>query len=201
MTIETATLPAAGSKVLVDRIAPDKLAQILKLAIGAEGVLALIAAGAGNVDAGTLRMTLANNDPAVTSLTSLVSSVATEDTLALAAAALEVLKTQAESGEPVPVVGEAPSWQYIPASSTDTSAGNVNDLLDSLLVIPATKSPGAVSIEDGAGTNRTLFAGGADSVTTLIPFPIDMRNIAAGTAWEVTTGADVAVIAFYRARA
>lgn len=104
------------------------------------------------------------------------------------------------SASPTVVAQEAPSWVHIAASSTDTAGGNANDLLDSLLVIPATTSPGAVSFEDGAGTNYTLFAGGASSVSTLIPFPIDMRNIAAGTGWEITTGANVTVIAFYRAR-
>ena len=73
MAIETATLPAAGSKVLVDRISPDKLAQIIKLAIGSEGALALISGGGGNVDPGTVRVTLGADDPAVTALTSLVS--------------------------------------------------------------------------------------------------------------------------------
>lgn len=106
-----------------------------------------------------------------------------------------------EDDAPAVVSEEATSWVYISASSTDTAVGNANDQLDSILVIPATKSPGAVSIEDGDGTNRTLFSGGDDSVSTLIPFPIDMRNIAAGTAWEITTGANVAVIAFYRQRA
>ena len=113
---------------------------------------------------------------------------------------LKAIATAANATAPTIVVQEAPSWVYIPASFTDTAGGNANDLLDCLLVIPATTSPGAVSIEDGAGTNYTLFAGGATSVSTLIPFPIDMRNIAAGTGWEITTGANVAVIAFYRPR-
>lgn len=115
-------------------------------------------------------------------------------------ASLKAIATAAIATAPTIVVQEAPSWVYIPASSTDTAGGNANDLLDCLLVIPATTSPGAVSIEDGAGTNYTLFAGGATSVSTLIPFPIDMRNIQATTAWEITTGANVAVIAFYRPR-
>lgn len=116
------------------------------------------------------------------------------------AAGIRAIATAAIATAPTIVVQEAPSWVHIPESSTDTAGGNANDLLDCLLVIPATTSPGAVSIEDGAGTNYTLFAGGATSVSTLIPFPIDMRNIQATTAWEITTGANVAVIAFYRPR-
>ena len=116
------------------------------------------------------------------------------------AAGIRAIATTALSTAPTIVTDEAPSWIYIAAGSTDTAAGNANDLLDSILVIPVTKSPGLVSMEDGAGTNRTLFAGGTDSVSTLIPFPIDLRNVAAGTAWEITTGSDVAVIVFYRPR-
>lgn len=114
------------------------------------------------------------------------------------AAGIRAIALAAIATAPAIVVQEAPSWVYIPASQTGTAGGNANDLLDCLLVIPATTSPGAVRIEDGAGTNYTLFAGGTDSVSTLIPFPIDMRNIPATTAWKITTGANMAAIAFYR---
>lgn len=125
---------------------------------------------------------------------------ATNTALGLANTSLDNIEASTSSAAPTIVTAEASSWQYIAASATDTAAGNAADLLDSLLVVPTSKSPGAVSFEDGAGTNYTLFAGGADSLTTLIPFPIDMRNIVAGTAWEITTGTGLAVFAFYRQR-
>jgi len=89
MAIETATLPAAGSKVLVDRMSPDRLAQIIKLAIGSEGVLALISGGGGNVDPGTVRITLAGDDAAVLALQGIAASGATEETLSEVKVALE----------------------------------------------------------------------------------------------------------------
>lgn len=263
MAIETAALPAAGAKILVDRISPDRLAQVIKLALGAEGALTLVASGAGDVDDGTIRITLAGNDAGVAAIVGAIEGItidppaggateAKQDTLntavgvradtaatsdtgtfslialikrglekftatvtalgAIADAAwtsgngsvislLKAIATASTGTAPAIVTEEATSYLYIPANSTDTAAGNANDQLDSILVVPATASPGAVSFEDGTGTNRTLFAGGTDSLTTLIPFPIDMRNIAAGTAWEITTGADVAVFVFYRPRA
>lgn len=90
-------------------------------------------------------------------------------------------------------------FETVAASQTDQmlgATGAAGDRLAGLLVIPATTSPGAVSIEYGA-TNISVFAGGAGSVTSLIPFFVPLMNIAAPSGgWEITTGADVSVIAF-----
>lgn len=82
----------------------------------------------------------------------------------------------------------------------DTVAGTIagtgarEDILESLLIIPATTSPGAVAILDGT-TSINVFPGGAGSVLTLIPFlvPIGARSI--NGPWSVTTGANVSVVA------
>lgn len=89
-------------------------------------------------------------------------------------------------------------FETVAASQTDQplgGAGAVGDYLDGLLVVPATTSPGAVSIEYGA-TNITVFAGGASSVLTLHPFfiPIGLNTPSDG-GWEITTGANVSIIA------
>jgi outer membrane murein-binding lipoprotein Lpp len=89
-------------------------------------------------------------------------------------------------------------YETVAASQTDQMMGPTGasgDYLSHLLVIPATTSPGAVSIEDGA-TNTTVFTGGASSVSNLVPFviPIGAKSTAGG--WEITTGANVSVIAF-----
>jgi hypothetical protein len=70
----------------------------------------------------------------------------------------------------------------------------VGDYLKFLLVVPATTSPGAVTILDNA-TSITVFAGGASSVSNLVPFPIPVEALSVSGAWKVTTGADVSVIA------
>lgn len=89
-------------------------------------------------------------------------------------------------------------FETVAASSTDQvlgATGAVGDYLDGLLVVPASTSPGAVSIEYGS-TNIIVFAGGASSVLTLHPFfiPIGLHTPSGG-GWEITTGADVSVIA------
>jgi hypothetical protein len=75
------------------------------------------------------------------------------------------------------------------------ATGAVGDMLRQLIIVPATTSPGNVQIKDGAGTAITLFAGGATSVPNLLPIvvPIGARSI--NGAWQVTTGANVSVVA------
>ncbi|MCP3730451.1 hypothetical protein M9978_08415 [Sphingomonas sp. MG17] len=75
------------------------------------------------------------------------------------------------------------------------ATGASGDLLAALTIVPATTSPGAVSIKDGDGAAITLFAGGADSVGSLIPFAVALGIKSTGGAWKVTTGANVSVIA------
>ncbi|MET3527273.1 hypothetical protein [Phenylobacterium koreense] len=180
MAIEDVTLPGAGSKVAVDRIGASRLVQVLKLAVGDEGVLALIAAGAGAVTAGTLRATLASDDPAVTALGAIL----------------------AEFQDDIPADVEVVSSEYevVEASQTDQmlgTTGAIGDKLEALLVIPTSTTVGAISIEDGS-TNTVVYAGGTVSAD-LKPFPIPLFGIASESGgWEITTGAGARVIAFGR---
>lgn len=92
-------------------------------------------------------------------------------------------------------------YETVAASQTDQmmgATGAIGDRLDGLLVIPATTSPGEVSIEDGS-TNTVVFAGGATSVSNLIPFFIPFGTsgiLSVNGGWEITTGANVSAIAF-----
>lgn len=89
-------------------------------------------------------------------------------------------------------------YETVAASQTDQVLGNagaVGDFLGCLLVVPATTSPGAVSIKDGSGSAITVFTGGASSLSNLVPFIIPVQAKSAAGAWKVTTGADVSVIA------
>lgn len=77
------------------------------------------------------------------------------------------------------------------------ATGGVGDFLGVLLIVPATTSPGAVSITDGNGSAITVFAGGASSVSNLCPFPIPLgiKCVNATTpGWKVTTGTNVSCI-------
>lgn len=89
-------------------------------------------------------------------------------------------------------------YETVAASQTAQAlgaTGAAGDFLLSLLVIPATTSPGAVTILDGA-TSIPVFVGGATSVSNLIPFTIFVNARALNSGgWKVTTGANVSVIA------
>ena len=92
----------------------------------------------------------------------------------------------------------AAKYETVAASQTDQAlgtTGEAGDYLSHLIIVPASTSPGAVSIKDGAGSAITIFAGGASSVSSLVPFtvPIGMKSQAG--AWKVTTGSAVSVIA------
>ena len=89
-------------------------------------------------------------------------------------------------------------YETVAASQTDQAlgaTGATGDYLSGLLIIPATTSPGAVSIKDGAGSAITIFTGGVSSVTTLHSFFVPLNIRSAAGAWQVTTGAAVSAIA------
>jgi len=89
-------------------------------------------------------------------------------------------------------------YETVAASASDQQIGATGasgDLLSHLVIVPATTSPGAVSIKDGTGSAITVFAGGASSVTTLHPFTVSLGLRATGAGWKVTTGSNVSVIA------
>jgi hypothetical protein len=72
--------------------------------------------------------------------------------------------------------------------------GSYGDYITGILVIPATTSPGAVALLDGA-TSINVFAGGATSVSSLVPFPIPLGMVSKNGPWKITTGANVSCIA------
>ena len=90
----------------------------------------------------------------------------------------------------------------IAASQTKSvlgATGAVNDTLYAITIVPATTSPGAITLYDGSGsTGIILFAGGATSVVDLKPFQVLVQARATTTAtpgWFVTTGTNVSVVA------
>jgi hypothetical protein len=92
-------------------------------------------------------------------------------------------------------------YETVAASQTDQvlgTAGAIGDALDVLIIVPATTSPGAVQIQDGAGSEITVFTGGATSVADLAPITVPIGALSRAGAWSVTTGANVSVIAIGR---
>lgn len=90
------------------------------------------------------------------------------------------------------------AYETVAASQTAQvlgPTGAIGDYLAGVLIVPATTSPGAVAIKDGAGSAVTIFTGGASSVTNLVPFFVPVGARSAAGAWQVTTGANVSAIA------
>ncbi len=99
---------------------------------------------------------------------------------------------------PLPVIC-ASEFETVAASQTDQvmgATGATGDFLGAVLIIPATTSPGAVSIKDGAGSAITIFTGGATSVADLKPFSVPIAARSLSGAWKITTGAAVSAIGF-----
>lgn len=89
-------------------------------------------------------------------------------------------------------------YETIAAAQTDQAMGATGasgDVLASLIIVPATTSPGAVSIKDGSGSAITVFAGGSTSVPGLAPIVVPLNLKSLSGAWKITTGNNVSVIA------
>lgn len=104
------------------------------------------------------------------------------------------------SPTPDPVFTDSAQLFAVAASQTDKpcdggGGGAVGDYLAGLQIVPATTSPGAVSIKDGGGSAITVFTGGASSVPSLAPIPVPLGAFSANGPWKITTGANVSVVA------
>jgi hypothetical protein len=98
-----------------------------------------------------------------------------------------------------PATSERVPGKYETVAASQTAqvlggTGAIGDFLSHLVVIPANTSPGSIAILDGA-TSITVFAGGASSVSNVVPFIIPLMLDAVTGPWKVTTGASVSVIA------
>lgn len=93
-------------------------------------------------------------------------------------------------------VHSAMNYETVAASQTAQvmgTAGGVSDVISHIIAVPASTSPGALTLIDGA-TSITVFAGGTDSVASLIPFTIPLGLKAATGPWKITTGANISAI-------
>lgn len=105
------------------------------------------------------------------------------------------------SSVPVSLTGDVVQGEYeFVAASASTQAlgatGATGDYLSHIVIIPATAAAGAVSIKDGGDTAIQVFAGGGTTaLPTLAPIIVALGVRSAAGAWQVTTGANVSVIA------
>jgi len=90
----------------------------------------------------------------------------------------------------------AGEYETVAASQTAQAlgaTGAIGDYISGILVVPASTSPGSVTLLDGS-TSITVFAGGASSLSNLVPFFIPLGMISVSGAWKITTGAGVSCI-------
>lgn len=90
----------------------------------------------------------------------------------------------------------ANAYETVAASQTAQAlgaTGATGDYIAGVLVVPATTSPGVVTLLDNA-TSISVFAGGASSVSNLVPFYIPLGMVSVSGAWKLTTGANVSCI-------
>ena len=107
--------------------------------------------------------------------------------------------THAVTNTPLTNFG-AGEYETVAASATAQAlgaTGAAGDYLAGILVVPATTSPGSVTLFDGSTSpdvGITLFTGGASSVSNLVPFFIPLGMISLNGAWKVTNGSNVSCI-------
>jgi hypothetical protein len=171
MVDNVAITAGAGTTVAADDIS-SVYYQRVKLSLGADGSAVDAVAGAGNVSTAVQRVTLAADDPAVTKLGTIDG-----DTGLILSAVKAAYETVA-AAQTAQVLG---------------GAGAAGDYIAGILVVPATTSPGNVLLLDNA-TSITVFAGGASSVSNLVPFFIPLGMVSASGAWKITTGSNVSCI-------
>jgi hypothetical protein len=86
------------------------------------------------------------------------------------------------------------------AASQSTQAlgptGHIGDILEKVVIVPETTAAGTVAIKDGSETAINIFVTG--TLTNLQPFTVHLGLRSRSGAWQITTGANVHVIAVGR---
>lgn len=76
------------------------------------------------------------------------------------------------------------------------ATGKAGDILDHLIIVPETTGAGTVAIKDGSDTAINVLVTGTLSNLTPITVYLGVKSL--NGAWQVTTGANVHVIAVGR---
>lgn len=100
--------------------------------------------------------------------------------------------------------GNVTDYELVAASQTTqvigpqsaTSSTSVGDILEKVIIIPETTGAGTVAIKDGGDTAINVFVAG--TLSDLKPHVIYLGARSRSGAWQITTGANVHVIAVGR---
>jgi hypothetical protein len=88
-----------------------------------------------------------------------------------------------------------PNYETVAASQTAQILGLIGsngDYIERLIIVPATTTPGLVTILDGSTSIPIMVTGGT---TTLVPIVVELNMYSVSGPWKITTGASVSVIA------
>jgi len=170
---------ADDTGTLDDNITP------VSLQVNSAGTPAAFGSGVNGTD--VQRVALATDSPGVTALGQATKSASLPVVIANDQGALGSVIASALPGQEYETVAASATAQALGAT------GATGDLINGILVIPATTSPGNVLLLDNA-TSITVFAGGASSVSNLVPFFIPLGIKSVSGAWKITTGANVSCI-------
>ncbi len=155
-----------------------------------------IAAGAGAVGATVPRYTQASDSPLVTATGAVADAAWTSGSGSLVALLKAIAGAAIDTTTASPVKLAQDEYETVAASQTAQAlgaTGATGDYIAGILVIPATTSPGVVTLLDNA-TSIPVFVGGASSVSNLVPFFIPLGIKSVSGAWKITTGANVSCI-------
>jgi len=86
-------------------------------------------------------------------------------------------------------------FRLVLASQTDFLLGDTagpGDVIETLIIVPSTPSPGPVTLKDGSDTVFTFDGGGGGTGGAIIPVPL---KLSAENKFTVTTGANVRALA------
>ena len=95
----------------------------------------------------------------------------------------------------IPYVGD---YETVAAGVTAQAlgaTGEKGDYIFGLLIIPAVAACGIVTLLDGATSIPVFVGGGTTALPSCIPFFVPLGLRSQSGAWQITTGADVSVIA------
>lgn len=180
MADNVAITAGTGTSIATDDIGGVQY-QRVKVALGADGTGVDAVGGSGADSTGVMRVSLATD----IALPAGNNNIGNVDIVTLPAAPTTAFANWSAS-----------EYETVAASQTAQvlgATGAAGDYIEGLLVVPATTSPGNVLLLDNA-TSITVFAGGASSVSNLVPFYIPLRMISVSGAWKVTTGSNVSCI-------
>ena len=103
--------------------------------------------------------------------------------------------------DPAPITGQT-NYNTVAASQTAQvlqdpialDGGAKGDYIEGLIITPTATSPGAVTLLD-LTTSIPVFAGGASSLSNLVPFYVPLGLFSLNGPWSITTGSGLSVIA------